>query len=144
VLNQSAQYALQAVVQLARLSPGASQRAAELAATLDVPANYLSKVLHQLASAGVLLSRRGRDGGFALAVPPSELRLSDVVGPFDDVEQYRECVLGRPSCNARDACAAHHGWKPIASSMSRFLNETSVEALTQPAHRVKRRSRARA
>jgi Rrf2 family protein len=129
VLNQSAQYALQAVAQLARLEEGETLRAAELAAQLDVPANYLSKVLHQLASAGILTSRRGRTGGFALAEPATALTLADVVAPFASVADYRECLLGHPVCSNKSACAAHHRWKPIAGSFITFLNETTVATL---------------
>jgi len=131
MLNQSAEYALRAVALIASRDREAPSRAKDLAAELGVPANYLSKILHQLASAGVLISRRGRQGGFLLAEPASRLRLARVVEPFEELAQYRACLMGRPTCSARGACAAHHEWKPIAAAVLRFLQRTSVAQLAQ-------------
>ncbi len=131
MLNQSAEYALRAVALIARRHREAPSRAKDLAQELGVPANYLSKILHQLASAGVLVSRRGRQGGFLLATPASRLRLTTVVAPFEDLSQYRACLLGRPTCSARGACAAHREWKPIATAVLRFLQRTSVAQLAR-------------
>jgi Rrf2 family protein len=131
MLNQSSEYALRAVALIASRDRDVPSHAKELAAALGVPANYLSKILHQLASAGVLVSRRGRQGGFLLAGPAARMRLARVVAPFEDLTQYRACLLGRPTCSARGACAAHHEWKPIASAVLRFLQQTSVAQLAR-------------
>jgi Rrf2 family transcriptional regulator, iron-sulfur cluster assembly transcription factor len=131
MLNQSSEYALRAVALIASRNREIPLHAKELAAELNVPANYLSKILYQLAAAGVLVSRRGRQGGFLLAAPASRMRLARVVAPFEDLTQYSACLLGRPACSARGACAAHHEWKPIASAVLRFLKQTTVAQLAQ-------------
>lgn len=139
MLTQSAEYALQAVTLIASRPVGRASHAAELAATLGVPANYLSKILHQLAAAGILASRRGRQGGFALARPAAELTLAAVVAPFEDPARYRGCLLGKTTCSDRVACAAHHRWKPIAESVLAFLNGTTVASLAQRRPKAKPR-----
>jgi Rrf2 family protein len=126
VLNQSAEYAVRVCVRLARLDPEASAQASDLAAELDIPANYLSKLLHQLAAAGILQSRRGRGGGFRLQGPPDELTLAAVVAPFDSPARYRQCLLGGKKCSAMTACEAHDAWKPIAERTLAFLSETTL------------------
>ncbi len=131
MLNQTSEYALRVVALIASRPPEEPSHATELAATLDVPANYLSKILHQLAGAGVLASRRGRHGGFVLAKPATRLRLATVIAPFEDVAAYRTCLLGQSACNDRVACVAHHRWKPIAESILRFLADTTVESLVR-------------
>lgn len=129
MLNQSAEYALRAVTVFAGLAEDESVHAAELATTLGIPANYLSKILHQMAAAGILNSRRGRGGGFQLAVPASTLTLATVIEPFEDLTRYRTCFLGGAVCNDRAACAAHHEWKPIANAMLEFLTTTTCDTL---------------
>lgn len=133
MLNQSAEYALRVTAHLATLRPGETARAAEVAAALGLPPNYLSKVLHQLASAGVLRSQRGRSGGFRLGVPASKLKLRTVVAPFDHAGQQRTCVLGNTVCSDRTACIAHERWKPISEAMIAFLRDTTVEDLVRTA-----------
>ena len=129
MLNRSAEYALSVVTQLALLGPDESAQAAELAATLKLPANYLSKILHQLAAEGILASRRGRSGGFRLALPAERITLEKVVAPFDDIASYRRCVMGSKVCSDRTACVAHARWKPISESVMAFLKETTVAEL---------------
>lgn len=126
MLSQSAEYALRVVVRLAKHEPAAWAHATDLAADVEVPANYLSKLLHQLAAEGVLASRRGRGGGFRLARSAEVITLAEVVAPFDPPARYRECLLGGARCNAAAACEAHEYWKPIADRVFEFLNETTI------------------
>ena len=77
-ISGTSQYAIRAVVYVATNGVDEPVRVGPIAKALDVPQNYLSKTLHQLARAGVLRSVRGPRGGFQLAIPPSRLTLARV------------------------------------------------------------------
>jgi Rrf2 family protein len=127
MLSQTAEYALRAVLYIARGRPVAPPCSVEqLAEALGVPRNYLSKTLHQLARAGVLDSTRGRGGGFRLARSPERIRLIEVVRPFDDIGEGRRCLLGRGACSDRAACEAHESWKPVAERVAAYFREKTV------------------
>jgi Rrf2 family protein len=128
VLSQTAEYALRAVLHIAARDGGAPVSAAEIAEALDVPRNYLSKTLHQLSRAGVLVPTFGPGGGFRLAVPARELTLDAVVAPFEEAG-VRHCLLGGTICSDETACPAHGRWKPVAERMRRFFVETTVADL---------------
>jgi Rrf2 family protein len=128
ILSRTAEYALAAVLRLAQAGPGAARTAEELAAELGVPASYLAKTLRTLAHSGVLLSTRGRGGGFTLATDPGMLPVSSVLAPFGDL-RTRHCLLGHGICSDRTACVAHHAWKPTAEAITSFFRETTVAAL---------------
>ena len=130
MLSQTAEYALRAVLAIAAQPNGDPLGAGQLAARLRIPQNYLSKTLHRLARAGVLESTRGKLGGFRLAVPAERITLQQVVAPFDDVTGRSECLLGRPVCSDRTACAAHGRWKEVAEQTSRFFRETTIADLS--------------
>jgi Rrf2 family protein len=51
----------------------------ELARIEAVPANYLVQILTELRNGGLIVSRRGKQGGYALARPPEEISLYDIV-----------------------------------------------------------------
>lgn len=51
----------------------------QLAAIEAVPANYLVQILSELRNGGLIISRRGKQGGYALAKAPSEITLYDIV-----------------------------------------------------------------
>jgi Rrf2 family protein len=129
MLSQTAEYALRAVLHISQHGVDRPVRVGEIAAALRIPHNYLSKILHQLARHGVLVSLRGKAGGFQLAVAPDRLPLSQVVTLFDRVEERRRCLLGRPQCSDRTACAAHTRWKAVGDTVAEFFRETTVADL---------------
>jgi Rrf2 family protein len=127
MLSGTAEYALRAVVCLARRPAGSPVRASDLAEAVDVPRNYLGKILHDLVRAGILRSTRGKHGGFQLAVPAGQLPLLRVVALFDEIGgERRRCLLGRPECSDRDPCPVHGRWKACADQVQRFFRETTV------------------
>lgn len=130
MLSQTAEYALRAVLTLA-VEPGGQLGAAQLADKLDVPRNYLSKTLHQLARAGILESTRGKSGGFRLGRNPERITLLDVVQPFDDITGRRVCLLGKPVCSDHAACSAHTKWKAVSERNAEFFRDTTVADLTK-------------
>lgn len=129
MLSQTAEYALRAVLTLAAQPEGRPLGAGRLAAFLDIPKNYLSKTLHQLARAGVLESNRGKLGGFRLARPANQITLLEVVALFDDLTGRRICLLGRPVCSDQTPCAAHRRWKAVTERTATFFRETTVADL---------------
>jgi Rrf2 family protein len=78
MLKKAALYALQALLELA-LDPPAWRSCATLAAAQRLPAPMLEQLLLQLRRAGLLESRRGRQGGFRLARPPGSIPLAEVL-----------------------------------------------------------------
>jgi Rrf2 family protein len=142
MLSQTAEYALRTVLYLAAEKQDSLFRVSEIAEDLDVPRNYLSKTLHQLARAGVLTSSRGKHGGFRLTKSPATLTLAEVVAPFDGPTGARICLLGRTACSDSDPCPAHGRWKAVSTEVSTFFRETTVgDLLAGPAARPPRKGR---
>ena len=129
-LSQSAVYALKATMHLAEHQGERAVRADDIASSLDVPRNYLSKILHVLARDGVLISLRGPTGGFRLGKEAGAMHLFEVVAPFDDFTPSAACLLGRETCSDSTPCAAHARWKDVFGEVHRFLHETTVRDLT--------------
>jgi Rrf2 family protein len=126
VLNQSADYALRAVMFMAQGDGKRSCSATVIAKALGVPRNYLGKILHALTHAGVLTSVRGPQGGFRLARAARQLTLADVVAPFQRLPGRRTCLLGNRACNAAAPCAAHHNWQHVADQVTTFFRTTTI------------------
>lgn len=130
ILSQTAIYALRATTYLAENQGDGSVRVEDMAEALDVPRNYLSKILNVMARAGILSSTRGPNGGFRFRGDPTETNLARVIAPFDDVSDASACFLGRERCSDASPCAAHARWKGVRSGVLAFLNETTVHDLT--------------
>jgi Rrf2 family protein len=117
---------LRAVLYIARQSGGDPIRASEIADTLEVPSNYLSKILHTLARSGVLKSERGPRGGFRLARSGDELVLADLLEALDPSVLRADCLLGNSDCSDHTACAVHIRWKQVREPVCRFFRETTL------------------
>jgi Rrf2 family iron-sulfur cluster assembly transcriptional regulator len=131
ILSQTAVYALKAALYLAERRDDELARVDDIAEALDVPRNYLSKILHTLGRYGVLSSARGPRGGFRLAVDASELTLQRVIEPFDEVVERSGCLLGRERCSDENPCAAHARWKALSLAVKEFFRDTTIETLAQ-------------
>jgi Rrf2 family protein len=79
-LSVKVNYACRVLAQIARLH-GTSELAhvESLAHAEDVPANYLAQILSELRDGGLITSRRGKQGGYALARQPEQITLYDVI-----------------------------------------------------------------
>jgi len=96
MLSKTAEYALRAVTCVAQQS-GELATADSLAEKTKVPRRYLTRVLQDLAAAGLVKSRSGPGGGYVLAKEASELTILDVINAVAPLERITSCPLGLTS-----------------------------------------------
>ena len=79
-LSLKVEYACRVLAQLSRSYGSRSfSRIDELAELEEIPANYLVQILNDLRNGGLIISRRGKLGGYRLAKPPAQITLFDIV-----------------------------------------------------------------
>ena len=125
MLNQTAIYAIRAMGFLAQQDTKKPVLSSTIASEMNIPRNFLSKILNRLAQAGLILATRGRGGGVMLSRPKSEIILYDVVNLFMKVDDYKQCLLGLDKCNGK--CGLHLRWRIISNQFEKMLNETTVD-----------------
>ena len=83
-LSLKVEYACRVLAQLSR-SYGSKpfSRIDELAEQEEIPANYLVQILSDLRNGGLIISRRGKQGGYRLAKPPTEITLFDIISVME-------------------------------------------------------------
>jgi Rrf2 family protein len=82
-------YAIRALYHLAFHRLGQAAQAKEIAAAQKIPLRFLEQILQDLRRAGLVEARRGPRGGYALARPPAEISMADVLravrGPLEEL-----------------------------------------------------------
>jgi Rrf2 family protein len=79
-LSVKSDYAARAVLWLCQhYQGGVARTVEEMASDQGIPPNYLVQILIELKSAQIVKSQRGKDGGYLLARPPSEITFGDVL-----------------------------------------------------------------
>ncbi|TWT97432.1 RrF2 family transcriptional regulator [Neorhodopirellula pilleata] len=96
MLSKTAEYALRAVVCMGSQS-GVPESADRLAEQTKVPRRYLTRVLQDLAAAGLVRSRPGPGGGYELTRDAKKISILDVVDSVDPIQRIRHCPLGLKS-----------------------------------------------
>jgi Rrf2 family iron-sulfur cluster assembly transcriptional regulator len=129
MLSSTSDYALRAILVLARATDERPLRADEIARATGSPANYLAKTLNALAKAGLVTSTRGPFGGFVLAVPSGELTLARIIDCFDEPRPQTRCLLGNAPCDPRHPCTAHQRWTAVNNTRRAALADTTVADL---------------
>src|SRR5213595_122902 len=130
MLSITSQYALRALSHLARQTEGAVL-GRDLAQSVEIPANYLSKVLLTLRNAGLVDTSRGSGGGYRLRKPAHEIHLIDVVELFEDISTTKpSCFLGSTRrCSASRPCTAHSTWQRVLAAYLGFLTSTPLSEI---------------
>lgn len=132
-LSKSWGYGVRALVHLASTHHDANYRwqAESLAEAGNLPSSFLSKVLSQLASAGLLSSSRGRGGGVRLARDPREIRLYDIATATEESLTFDLDDAGFEDASESIRVALDKRWAPYQRGLVEFLTETTLADLLE-------------
>ena len=101
---------------------------AEIAERQDISQEYLEQLFGKLRRAGLVVSSRGAAGGYALARPPGDIAMADVILAVDEPLRVTRCdgdaVEG---CVKGDRCCAHDLWSSLGRQMMYFLESVTLE-----------------
>ena len=123
MFSRSVEYALRAMVALAaRYNDPMTVK--EISEATQVPRPYLSKMMNNLARAELVRSRRGLGGGFALARPPNETTLLDIINTVDPMKRTRACLLEDERAAAR--CPLHRRLDEALEAVDHVLHGTTL------------------
>jgi Rrf2 family protein len=129
-ISMKSRYAVRALTELARLEqrdPGKPVRLADVADGRDMPLQFLEQVFAALRRAKVVRSRRGAAGGYALARPPAEISVLDIVAALDGIPSPAECTQGL--CERVDGCGAASVWIEVQQRIEEVLGGTTIADL---------------
>ncbi len=109
-ITRQADYALRAMLYLARLEPQKRAPTSKIAESQQIPASFLAKIISQLSIAGLIHTSRGAGGGVSLARKMDEISLLDVVEAIDGPITLNECTRDSSICTFGESCPIHEVW----------------------------------
>ena len=130
-ITRQADYALRAMLYLARLEPNQRAATSQIAEEMEIPPSFLAKIISQLSIAGLIHTSRGARGGVSLAREPEELNLLAVVEAIDGPISLNECVQDPEVCSFGDNCPIHEVWCEAKSELVRKLRESTFDKLLE-------------
>ncbi|MEX2218194.1 MAG: Rrf2 family transcriptional regulator [Phycisphaerales bacterium] len=134
MFSQTTEYALRAMAWLAVLD-GDLVPTPHLAARIDVPPNYLAKVLQQLSTAKLIVGRRGVGGGYRLSRPADEITLLEIVRCIGPVERLSACPLSHHGGANGRLCPLHEATDKAAAAVIDVLGKMTLAELQRDPRR---------
>ncbi len=122
------QYAIRALAHLAR-SGGDS--AARISVAQNISVKYLEGILNQLKLSGIVVSDRGRGGGYRLAKPASEILMIDIVAAMEGELKSVECVDDSSACSMGSFCMPRRFWQGLKDSVESYLKSVNLGDLAE-------------
>ncbi len=128
-LSKSSQYAIRILAYMVDYKDSKLLNATELSETLLIPYKFLTKIMTEVVKSGLVISIRGRDGGYCFAKPPSEIKVNEILTIFNDSIKDEQCVLGIGFCNGMCKCALHDQWMEPKHLMQKMFQESTLEEI---------------
>jgi Rrf2 family protein len=128
-LSKSSQYAIRILAYMADHKDAKLLNASELSEALLIPYKFLTKIMTEVVKSGLVVSIRGRDGGYSFGRPPSKIKVSEILDIFHDAIKEEQCVLGIGFCNGMCKCALHDQWMEPKHLMQKMFQESTLEEI---------------
>jgi len=107
----------------------------DIAERTGLPQPYLEQILLALKGAGLVRSKRGVGGGYVLAKPATEIRLSDIISAVDGPITLGD--FGQPhqdgSCDHEGQCVLLAIWDVAGQHMREHLDAYTLDAIAKAA-----------
>jgi len=128
MLTSKAKYALRAMIELARAAktaPGQPMAIGDIAERQEIPRRFLEAILNELRSHDLVVSTRGKAGGYVLALPADEITFADVIRAIDGPLALTPCT----SKTAYQRCDDCHEADCALRTTLRKVRDASAEIL---------------
>jgi len=129
-LSRTTDFAMRVLMYLAR-RPQDSFTTNFLADELDIPYNNLTKIIQSLVKAGVVVARKGKNGGITLGKPPEDIRLKTVIHTFDGPTQLSECLVDAKFCSQVGCCKLQTVFHDIQTKIDQLFNDVTIASLVE-------------
>jgi Rrf2 family cysteine metabolism transcriptional repressor len=133
VVSQKTQYAVRAMIELAKQEGTGPVKAAKIASARFIPVRFLENILGELRQAGLVDSVRGKEGGYLLSRPARDLAVGEVIrvmqGPISAVD-CAEAEGGR-DCPLRSGCVLLPMWEKAHNAMMNVYDTTTLADLVE-------------
>lgn len=131
MISQKAKYALRALVVLARAESEKALFISDIAEEQNIPKKFLEQILLDLKREGIVMSRRGKMGGYLLLKGADNITFGEILrlidGPIASLPclskiAYRRCE----DCTNEETCEIRHVFNEVANVTRGVLDRTTI------------------
>lgn len=131
VPQKKSQYALRAIYELSKRMGQGPIKISDIAVAQAIPRRFLEVILNQLKGSGLVESKRGFYGGYALAIPPDQISVGDVFRYLQKDQDDLNCIacVSQQACPFLERCAFSSLWHDVKAAAFQIYDETTMQDL---------------
>ncbi len=126
-LTRRSDYGLQAVYALAKSSAFVSAK--QIAQEHNLPVAFVKKLLQRLCRAGLVRATVGKQGGYALARPPEQISVRELLEALEGDLAPVSCLAPGHQCDLTNGCTTRRIWARIDQKIQEALDSISLKDL---------------
>lgn len=132
MLTKKGKYGLKAMIDLAGLDKGQTAFVSDIASRNNIPKKFLDAILLELRNEGMLRSKKGPGGGYALSKPASEIYIGQVIraldGPLAPIRcASRTAFEACEDCSDPENCQVRRSMTDVRDAMASVLDTMTLE-----------------
>jgi len=132
-LSTKGRYAMVALADLATQPAGTLSSLGDISKRQDISLPYLEQLFVKLRRAGLVMSVRGPGGGYKLARPPAEIRVSAILGAVDETVSAMHTGAGASggTSGTRAQSMSNRLWECLSANVYVFLHQTRLSDVVE-------------
>lgn len=130
MITRDTDYAIRAVACAASSEKGVVT-VKELSKKLDMPGPFLRKIFQILNKKGIMISYKGRSGGFSLARSPEKITILDMVEIFQGPFHISEHLFKGKVCPMVNTCVLKRKLNEMEKDIIKGLKEVTIKDLSE-------------
>lgn len=130
LISTKGRYAMRLMIDMATHDPDKFSSLKLSAQRTNVSLKYLEAIVSKLCACGLLLSQRGKQGGYKLAKSPEDISLYDILTASQDELTAVECERGKGN-NCSKSCLTKPLWMELDALLINFFKSISLKRLIE-------------
>jgi Rrf2 family transcriptional regulator, cysteine metabolism repressor len=136
-ISTRTRYGMRAILELAVAYKATPLQIKVIAERQDISAKYLEQLIAIIKAAGLVRSLRGPHGGYVLAKPPQDIKLSEIFRVLEGPVLTVECVENEQACPKYADCVTRQLWIEVNEAILNVLENKTLADLVEMVEKEK-------
>jgi len=123
-------YALRAMIMLAEHYGAGPVTIRAISEKQEISLKYLETIMRTFATAGFVISAKGKSGGFILSKSPKEITMADILRTSEGTLSPVPCLDNPGICELKESCKSMKMWQDLREVTVKYLESISLEAIS--------------